>query len=117
MTIKKPKIGVFALALLIPFVLIACQNGSTEVSVSLVEWGIELQPETVKSGEITFLVKNAGFIEHNFIIEGTDSSIPSILAQGEDSITTILEPGTYSIVCSLPGHQEAGMETQFTVLP
>lgn len=117
MTINIRQMGFVALTLLIPFILIACQSGPTEVNVSLEEWGIELQPTTAKSGEFTFLVSNIGFIEHNFIIEETDTVIASILTQGEDSVTTTLEPGTYSIICDLPGHREAGMEAQFTVSP
>lgn len=117
MNSKKINNAFFVLALLLPLVLIACQSGPSEVIVSMEEWGISLDPNTVKAGEITFLVKNAGFLEHNFIIVGTDSTIDLIVAQAESSITTVLEPGTYTIICDLAGHQEAGMETLFTVSP
>lgn len=117
MTINIRQMGFVALTLLIPFILIACQSGPTEVNVSLEEWEIIFDQDEVKTGEITFVVNNIGLLEHNFKIDGVAGEIELILSQDSQTLTVTLDPGTYSLICDLPGHREAGMELQFSVSP
>ena len=64
------------------------------------------------AGDVTFVVSSPAGQAHNFAIEG-----PGVQAQGKPFAggTTQrytlkgLQPGTYRIVCTLPGHREAGM--------
>ena len=67
---------------------------------------------TAKAGDVTFVVVNTSLSKHNFLVEG-----PGVKAQSPtfDGGTTQrytlkgLQPGTYRIACTVPGHREAGM--------
>ena len=37
------------------------------------------------------------------------------ITKGETSVSAELEPGTYSFLCTVPGHAEAGMEGTLVV--
>jgi uncharacterized cupredoxin-like copper-binding protein len=37
------------------------------------------------------------------------------IAEGEESETAELQPGTYTFLCTVPGHAQAGMEGTLTV--
>jgi len=85
-----------------------------EIAVSENEWAIEPKEITAKAGKVTFVVKNEGAVEHNFVIEGV-GEIDKIAPGETKKLEVTLQPGTYKVVCNLPGHQEAGMEATLTV--
>lgn len=63
---------------------------------------------TVPAGEVTFVVTNDGAVVHDFVIEELGVNI--VLNPGETGEATVtVEPGTYEIICTLPGHAVAGM--------
>ena len=95
----------------------ACVQAPSTVEITESEWEIEPQRDQVKAGEVTFVVTNTGNLEHNFVVEGLDDTIELILPQDTQSLAVTLSPGTYTLMCDLSGHREAGMETQFTVAP
>jgi len=68
---------------------------------------------TAKAGDVTFVVKNAGAIEHNFVLQDAAQKKIAEIAVIEPGATAevngTVAPGTYLIVCSLPGHRQAGM--------
>jgi len=101
----------------IALVLAACggSKAPTEAQVVLSEWAIEPQELTVQAGSVTFEVQNAGSIEHNFVIKGVEQGLELLLPADTQTLTVTLTPGTYSMVCSLPGHTEAGMTSALTV--
>ncbi len=84
------------------------------MQVTLNEWAVALASGTVKAGKVTFQVKNAGNLEHDFVIEGV-GKIPLILPGETKTLVVNLKPGTYTVLCSLSGHKEAGMQTKLTV--
>jgi len=65
------------------------------------------------AGDVIFVVKNSGAIEHNFVLEDQAqkrrAAIPVIDPGQTLEAKATLQPGTYTIYCSLPGHREAGM--------
>lgn len=70
-------------------------------------------------GEITFTIKNGGAIEHDFVVENSGgkrlAEIP-VIEPGQTLETTVMiQAGTYTIYCSLPGHREAGMVARLSV--
>jgi len=88
--------------------------GSGAVAVSLSEWKIESKPATVKAGKVTFEIKNTGNLEHNFVITGAGRS-PNVLAKDATKLELELKAGSYTVVCDLPGHKEAGMTGRLEV--
>jgi plastocyanin len=80
---------------------------------------------TVKAGELTVQLINKGEDEHNMDMEkvgpGNSPEGPIVVAvsaasKGASTPTTVdVEPGTYRMWCTLPGHAEKGMETTITV--
>jgi plastocyanin len=72
---------------------------------------------TAKAGKVTIDFKNPSAIPHNVVIEedGKELSGFEPIAEGEESETAELKPGTYTFFCSVPGHREAGMEGTLTV--
>jgi len=69
-------------------------------------------------GKVTIDFKNPAPLEHDVVIEaegGEELAATKVIAEGEDSLSTELAPGTYTFFCSVPGHREAGMEGPLTV--
>jgi nitrite reductase (NO-forming) len=101
--------------------------GAGDVNVTLGDMWVKADKTTVKAGEVTFAVKNEGATMHGMAMAVTpvDAAGPaeeSLLAQGKqlaagetDLITADLEPGSYELVCFLPGHYAAGQKLPFEV--
>lgn len=70
-----------------------------------------------KAGEVTIDFDNPSPIPHNVVIEENGKELAGFepLAEGQESETADLKPGTYTFYCSVPGHREAGMEGTLTV--
>lgn len=82
---------------------------------------MKFNPETitVKAGapvKITF--KNAGMLPHDLVTEGGTQNAKLVnIGAGKEQAGTFMapKPGTYAIVCTQPGHKEAGMVAKITV--
>ena len=98
-----------------PIVAGAASAASGEVvEVKLGDLFIDPEPLEARAGEVTFEVTNDGKTEHNFAIDGVDST--PMLAPGESaSLTVELEAGEYTVICEVPGHAQGGMKTSLTV--
>jgi plastocyanin len=72
---------------------------------------------SAKAGKVTIDFKNPSAIPHNVVIEEDGKELAGFepIAEGEESETADLKPGTYTFYCSVPGHREAGMEGSLTV--
>jgi plastocyanin len=70
-----------------------------------------------KPGQVTIDFDNPATLEHNVAIEqeGKQIAVSETLAQGKTSVSADLAPGTYTFLCTVPGHAEAGMEGTLTV--
>ena len=88
-------------------------GGGTRVAVTEKEWAIEVG--SVPSGTVTFAVRNDGAVEHNFIIKETNTRLDGLQPGQTKELTATLQPGTYTFVCDIAGHEEAGMHTTITV--
>ncbi len=83
--------------------------------------GISWNPNelTVAQGEIIRLINDGSGGPHNFIIEGYNDHAPVDKPPGSQTDWTVpsdLPPGTYTYVCTIPGHR-ALMEGTITILP
>lgn len=72
---------------------------------------------SAKAGKVTIDFKNPSAIPHNVVIEQNGKELSGFepIAEGEESETAELKPGTYTFFCSVPGHREAGMEGTLVV--
>jgi plastocyanin len=72
---------------------------------------------TSKPGKVTIDFTNPSPLEHDVAIEqeGKQLAISKTITEGKTSVTAELEPGTYTFLCTVPGHAEAGMEGTLTV--
>ena len=94
----------------------AAPEAPSEVEIVLKEWAIEPQELTVKAGEVTFKVENGGNLEHDFVIEGVEGGKVDLIVPGDSQTLVVnLSPGSYTVICSVPGHKEAGMIGTLTV--
>lgn len=90
------------------------QDSATALSVTLAEFSIKGNL-TAAPGRVTIDVSNDGAIPHNLSVVGEAKT--SDLNGGESELLTLenLAPGTYTVICDIPGHVEAGMETILVV--
>ncbi|MFP5389076.1 MAG: plastocyanin/azurin family copper-binding protein [Thermoleophilia bacterium] len=74
--------------------------------------------ESAKAGKVTVEFKNPQALTHDVAIEdssGKEVGATELIADGSDTTTVDLKPGTYTYFCTVPGHREAGMEGTLTV--
>ena len=62
----------------------------------------------VPAGPTAFYVANEDLFWHTFTIEGTDVDV-RLSSRGTRRVEVDLAPGTYAIVCDIPGHESVGM--------
>ena len=88
---------------------------ASTLQVKGVEFAFTLSAQSVaKPGKVTFDFKNAGHVAHDFRINGKQT--PLTQPGGTANLTvTFKKKGTYSYLCTVPGHAEAGMKGVFTV--
>jgi plastocyanin len=72
---------------------------------------------SAKAGKVTIDFTNPSAIPHNVVIEQNGKELAGFepIAEGKESESAELEPGTYTFYCSVPGHREAGMEGKLVV--
>jgi len=70
-----------------------------------------------KPGKVTIDLINPATLEHDVAIEqnGEEIAVSETIGKGKTSVTADLAPGTYTFLCTVPGHAEAGMEGTLTV--
>lgn len=70
-----------------------------------------------KAGKVTIDFKNPSAIAHNVVIEQNGKELAGFepIAEGEESEMADLKPGTYTFLCTVPGHAAAGMEGTLVV--
>lgn len=119
----------------------ACAAGqpTAKITVNLSEFAFEPGTLTVTAGQpVELTLVNEGAVEHDFVVEvisvedistegsmsGHDMSaehsefdLHTATGPGETSTLrfTPTEPGTYKIICSVPGHLDAGMTGELIV--
>lgn len=125
------------LAVLLMFMLTACGgagSAKTSHSVTLTDFAFSPTELTVPAGqEITLDAANTGAVIHNFIIMNLGASAGTEYTANDDAnaywklevpaggsttatFTAPTEPGEYEVVCSTPGHLQAGMVGKLTVV-
>jgi uncharacterized cupredoxin-like copper-binding protein len=85
--------------------------------VSMTEFAFDPDPIVLASGATARLeVVNDGEVPHDLLVGELGKGTPD-LEPGASMILDLTDqpPGTYRVVCDLPGHTEAGMVTELTL--
>jgi uncharacterized cupredoxin-like copper-binding protein len=95
---------------LIMVILTAC--GTSTVKVDLIANDIEWNITTINAKvnqPIEITVTNAGALDHDLVID--ELGVDILLAPGDTEVVsvTVDHAGTIQYICSIPGHEEAGM--------
>jgi hypothetical protein len=95
-------------------------SGVTEINAVLKEWAIDMDQGEVSAGTVTFVVTNEGRMDHNLTVLDSNGiqmgGTPNFRGSaGAQTFEVTLAPGTYTIVCSLPGHAQRGQQTELVV--
>jgi uncharacterized cupredoxin-like copper-binding protein len=89
------------------------------VDMTAADFKFDPSDTTVKSGNVTFNLKNQGQAPHSLEIEdvnGQDQEIEGDVAPGQSGTLTVnLPPGKYEFYCPVANHKEMGMEGDITV--
>jgi len=89
------------------------------VQVTAVEYSFTLSRATVPAGKVILEFIDRGQDEHNLNALGGEGelagSFPNEPAGGVRDQTVILRPGSYTLFCSLPEHEQKGMRATLLV--
>jgi uncharacterized cupredoxin-like copper-binding protein len=109
---------------------------SASVNFRMVEWDILPQTATKTSAtKVTFVVRNAGKLDHEFVVLKTAKTAGTLAAKGAAEapeagavgeieevkpgtvkrLTLTLKNGHYSLICNLTGHYNNGQFVDFYV--
>lgn len=128
---------VIAAAVLVPATALS-SHGPSIVKFRMIEWDI-LPLIATKShtpvGKMTFVVQNAGKLEHEFVVIRTDKAAGQLAAAGKakvpekgvmgeieeippgttEQLKLTLKKGHYALVCNLTGHWSKGQFVDFYI--
>jgi uncharacterized cupredoxin-like copper-binding protein len=103
------------------------------VATTLREYTVAPSSTVGAAGRVTFAVRNAGTVPHEFVVLRTPKPASGLLKGNEadetgnvgeigdlqpgqtKTLTLPLKPGHYALICNLPGHYKAGQHADFTV--
>jgi uncharacterized cupredoxin-like copper-binding protein len=104
-------------------------HAAPTVRATLTEMRITVSPLRVPAGKVTFVAHNLGSVEHELIVvpfpqsgklsvthfrANESAAVGEVheLKPGETgSVTLMLKPGRYALICNVPGHYQLGMHT------
>lgn len=92
-------------------------GGTLKLAASPTDLAYDTKELSSEPGEVTIDFTNPAALEHDVAIEkdGEEIAGSELIAKGKTSVTADLAPGTYTFLCTVPGHAEAGMEGTLTV--
>ncbi len=67
------------------------------------------QLHALTGSRVTLNVSNTGAIQHDLVVQGGPQTAVLNPGQSESLDLGVLQAGTYTIFCSIPGHREGGM--------
>ena len=105
------------------------------IPVRLKEMSVVPVLKSSKAGYVTFVVSNAGEVEHELVVYRRDTSAPlpvkkfkavedeaAVVDEVEDiepettrNLSVLLKRGKYLLFCNVPGHHQLGMSIVFSV--
>ena len=122
-----------AVTLLLPGAALG-HKGPATVRVTIKEWTFTPSVPSVGPGKVTFVVRNAGTMEHEFVVlrsnlpplrlpmEGNQAKEIGMRGEIEEfgpgltkRLTLTLKRGKYVLLCNLPGHYNKGQAVRLIV--
>jgi nitrite reductase (NO-forming) len=97
----------------------ASASGAQQVTVEVGN-AMKFEPASVvvKAGQpVELTLKSEGSMPHDFsLLEGVSQPVKIEAGPGQTALGTftIQQPGTYTFICSVPGHEAAGMKGTIT---
>ena len=103
------------------------------VNIKLTEMKVLAAPRSVSAGDVTFVARNLGTVEHELVVvrssrplavKGYKAAEPEGATIGEiediepgktKRATLSLKPGKYLLICNIVGHYQLGMTSTLTV--
>jgi len=72
---------------------------------------------SAKPGKVTIDFDNPSAVPHNVVIEKDGQELAGFepITEGQKEVSADLEAGTYTFICTVPGHAELGMQGTLTV--
>ena len=95
----------------------ASASGSSVVQVTLTEFKVVFNPSVITAGDVTFVVTNAGAVDHNFAFPSLNIRT-AMLKAGEVAKLEVkgLEVGDVEYLCEVAGHGAAGMTGSISIV-
>src|SRR4051794_9762111 len=97
----------------------AAGGGGQTVDLTATDYKFDPSDPSVKSGNVTFNLKNDGQTTHSLEIEdvnGQDKELEGNVSPGQSgTLKVTLTPGKYEFYCPVDGHKEMGMTGEITV--
>ncbi len=92
-------------------------GGTLKLAADSTQIAFDTTTLTSKPGKVTIDFDNPSALEHDVAIEqdGKEIAISETITEAETSVTADLTPGTYTFLCTVPGHAEAGMQGTLTI--
>jgi nitrite reductase (NO-forming) len=95
----------------------AANSAPTSITITASEFKFSPSSAQVPLGQkVNVTLKNTGVVEHDITVPAAGFSLaarPGQTATGEFTFTTA---GVFEMICSVPGHKEAGMKGSLTVV-
>jgi plastocyanin len=90
--------------------------GGEPIEVDMLDT-LKFEPAEITAAVGTVLtIKNAGVLQHDFVIDELGGELVPLLNGGDAQDWTVEgAPGTYEFYCSVPGHKESGMVGTLTI--
>ena len=87
-------------------------GGTLKLSASPTQIAFDTRELTSEPGKVTIDFSNPATIEHDVAIEkdGAEIAASPLIANGKTTVSADLTPGSYTFLCTVPGHAEAGMQ-------
>lgn len=72
---------------------------------------------TAPAGTVTLVMANPSALPHDVAIKGNGLDVKGevVPSGGTSTVTAELTPGSYTVYCSVPGHEQGGMVASLTV--
>jgi plastocyanin len=96
-------------------------GGTLDIAASPSQLAFNTKSLSSKPGKVTINFTNPAPIQHDVAVEkgktitGAILGKSNLISQSKTSVSVDLAPGTYTFLCTVPGHAQAGMQGTLTV--